>query len=412
MPVQEMDLLAAQSGAQQIGELRSGMKVLASNGKERPKALPTWRITVWSPNVARKVSELYQGEIRQWNSKWEIITEVSSIDVMLPPGGRVFDQALELWTAGGLVRRCTGQQQYQCETAGQECACPHAADPADAEQIQAASRQRAVLAKEGKACALHTRAYLILPQLPDVGVFRLATGSFYGSLWLKQKMTILEAYRAEGVFLPAKARLEPHEMLVRGKKKKVIIPVLEFTDTLQAIATGQVASRSLAQQLAAGAEQLQAITAGAAGQDITADPPVNLSDPELSVSDLGRMMHEATDRGDLKLIGEEIKRRRWETREFFSPAPEPQGNDDEIVDGEVAVGLLEYFRTCWRKLATGDRESSENIPQEASPADADDPGAEMASSSDASPVSQQGSGDRRQTLADVWPEVTPPGGGL
>src|SRR5208282_1069123 len=258
-----MAVLDIQRRGQQIGRLRIGQQVQASNGKMRPARLDTFRFTTGSRTTADAIAELYGGKVREWNGELEVITGKSELCVTVPPRDEVISQWYEMWTAGGCQRRCDSQHE---QISKGPCQCPHAADPSNAEEVAAAALERARLAKLNppKACGLVTRISVMIPDLPGLGVFRLDTGSYYAATEIGDSAALMQVARDRGVFLPAILRIEHRQRVAGGQTKKFPVPVLEVLTTFRDLATGVLEGAGVAAQLPpAPGGQRRAITAGA-----------------------------------------------------------------------------------------------------------------------------------------------------
>jgi len=258
-----MAVLDIQRRGQQIGRLRIGQQVQASNGKMRPARLDTFRFTTASRTTADAIAELYGGKVREWQREYEVITGKSEIGVTVPPRDEVVSQWYEMWTAGGCQRRCDSQHD---QISNGPCQCPHAEDPSDPDQVTAAALDRARLAKMNppKACGLVTRISVMIPDLPGLGVFRLDTGSYYAATEIGDSAALMQVARDKGVFLPAILRIEHRQRVAGGQTKKFPVPVLEVLVTFRDLATGAIERAGVMAQLPpAPGEQHRAITSGA-----------------------------------------------------------------------------------------------------------------------------------------------------
>lgn len=259
-----MPALDIQRRGQQIGRIRIGQLVTTDKGKQRPARLDTFRFTTQSRHGADAIAALYGGEVRNWNDQFEVITTQSEIGVTVPPRDQVVSQWYEQWNRGGAIRRCDSQVE---QLSGKPCLCPHAENPDDPEQVEAAALERARLAalNPPQACKLVTRINVMIPDLPGLGVFRLDTGSFYAAVEIGDAAALMQAARDQGVFLPAILRIEQRQRVAGGQTKKFPVPVLEVLATFREIATGQVAAAGIAAQLPpAPGEAPRALTAGQA----------------------------------------------------------------------------------------------------------------------------------------------------
>lgn len=257
-----MPLLDIQRRGQQLGRIRLGQTVMTKDGKKRPTRLDTFRFTTQSRIAAEAIAELYGGEIKDWNNEFEVITAKSAIGVTVPPRDQVVSQWYEMWTKGGCARRCTSQIE---QISGGPCLCPHADDPDDIAQVEAAAKERARLAAMNppQACKTVTRISVMLPDLPGLGVFRLDTHSYHAAVEIGDAAALMQAARDQGVFLPAVLRIDHRQRVANGQTKKFPVPVLEVMATFRQIASGQLEAGGLAAQLPpAPGQQQRAITSG------------------------------------------------------------------------------------------------------------------------------------------------------
>jgi len=262
-----MAILDIQRRGQQIGRIRLGQLVQASNGKMRPDKLSTFRFTTASRVAADAIAELYGGEVRDWQrGQFEVITKESAIGVTVPPRDQVISQWYEKWNKGGAERRCDSRHE---QISNGPCLCPHAADPGDEDEVARCALERAGLAKLNppQACKLVTRISVMIPDLPGLGIFRLDSGSYYAASEIGDAAILMQAARDKGVLLPAILRIEQRQRIAGGKTTNYPVPVLEVLATFRQIASGALEGRGIMAQLPpAPGEQPKAIAA--------APPPV------------------------------------------------------------------------------------------------------------------------------------------
>jgi hypothetical protein len=120
-----MPLLDIQRRAAQLGRIRIGTQVRGSNGKLRPSRLATFRLTTASRHNADAVSALLGGQVKPFENartsgQWEVITDLDTLPVMVPPT-QAISQDYELWTAAGCARRCDSRVE---RLSGGACLCP------------------------------------------------------------------------------------------------------------------------------------------------------------------------------------------------------------------------------------------------------------------------------------------------
>ncbi len=159
-----MSIVDLQLKARRLGEIRLGDTV-TRDGKTYPVSLDTFRLTSISKGLLVKAAELWGGEVTPWQAsensaaKFQITTNVSELPVYVAPQDPDSVTWYESWTAGGLQRRCDGETIISRSGEGLPCVC----DPDDRE------------------CRMVTRLQVMLPDLPDVGVWTLSSTGFYAA---------------------------------------------------------------------------------------------------------------------------------------------------------------------------------------------------------------------------------------
>lgn len=205
-----MPLLDIQRRMRELGRIRTGVQAPTGNGRKRPAKLEHFRLTSPSRDLIEAAASVYGGEARPWDGQWEVVTDSDAIDVVIPPGQSI-SQWYEMWSGGGCQRRCDGRTNVLTDT---PCACP--ADPAE----------RREAAANGQACKPTTRLNVILPDIPDLGVWRLESHGYYAASELSGTVEVLES---AGRLLPARLRLEQREVKRPGKPaSRFAVPVLEL----------------------------------------------------------------------------------------------------------------------------------------------------------------------------------------
>lgn len=219
-----MPILTIQRRMRELGRIRIGAQVpVGSTGKRRPTKLETFRLTSESRELIEAAAVVYGGTVSAWKNgtsdEWEVVTTRSAIPIVVPPGQPV-SQWFELWSGGGCLRRCNGETNVLDMS---PCACPADVD----EKIE--------LAKKGEACKATTRLSVMLPELPDLGVWRLESHGYYAATELAGAAEVLSMASATGRLIPANLRLEQREKKVPGKPtNKYAVPIIEFIQTTAA----------------------------------------------------------------------------------------------------------------------------------------------------------------------------------
>lgn len=245
-----------------VGRIRAGDK----DDKGRPHRLDGFRFTSPSQKRAAEIADLYDGsQPRPWRQEWEVYTKLREITIALPPGRLVISQAFMRWSGGGPTMVCDGISTTQPQHG--TCQCPQPADPDDEESRWRAIRERRRLAalKTPQGCYPYTWVNVSLVDIGDFGVWRLLSKSENAAAEIIAKAMLLERARAAGQYLAATLALEYRESRVDGMLRQYNVPAIRVDDSVRAIASGQIAGRSLADQLPpAPAASPRAITAAPA----------------------------------------------------------------------------------------------------------------------------------------------------
>ena len=203
-----MPIIGLQRRLREVGRIRLGEKE-----GNRPVKLDRFRFTAPDRHVIDAVAATYGGEVREWQApagpQWEVVSEASAIDVIVPPSDvRGFSQWLELWKAGGCVRRCDGTTEVMSDG---PCLC----DPSD------------------RACAPTTRLSLVLPGVAGFGVWRVESHGWYAAAELDGTVAIATRAADQGAMIPA--RLLAEQRMVKGYDERgkaqtfrFVVPVLDL----------------------------------------------------------------------------------------------------------------------------------------------------------------------------------------
>lgn len=233
-----MPIVDLQRAFRELGRLRMGIKVpVVKDGAPvirkgqavtAPRKLTRWRLTTpWRHLLDAAVELGLGGEVREWSpdgdrQEFELITDARELDILIPPG-EVLDQWLELWSGGGCVRRCDGRTMVidNGRRTDRACRCPK--DPE--------LRRDGAGANPPTACRETTRLLVMLPGLPDIGVWRLESHGYYAAAELSGAATLVELASRRGVMLPAKLGIEARKRKVPGQPvRKFAVPVISTPD--------------------------------------------------------------------------------------------------------------------------------------------------------------------------------------
>lgn len=150
-----------------VGRFRSGRQ----EGRQ-PIALDEWRVTTGDPEVADEVHAIMGGdEPRGWDTQGEdnleVLTDADTVRIIVD-GVNSIESDLKLWGAQGtIIHHCDGVAFLSPdEDAGNECGCP---------ELLA---DRKALAKSGRGPKPDTRIVFRLADAPDLGKFKMQSGSW------------------------------------------------------------------------------------------------------------------------------------------------------------------------------------------------------------------------------------------
>lgn len=225
-----MPIVNLQKQWRELGRIRMGNQV-TSNGKRRPSKLDTWRLTSASKDLLDRAATVYGGQVKPWDNGgafFELVTTTDTLDVIVPPGQSI-SQWNEMWSGGGCVRRCDGITEVLTDS---PCKCP--VDPA----------QRNEMAGKGLACKPTTRLNVMLPKLPDIGVWRLESHGYYAAVEMSGTAELLMLATENGRVLPARLRLDQRTVKRIGQaNRRFAVPVLEVAATAESFLGGAPVER-------------------------------------------------------------------------------------------------------------------------------------------------------------------------
>lgn len=209
MPIKEVDNHPNRWRA--VGAIRMGRQT--ENG--RAYALDTIRLTSPYEGLLKDAADLWGGDVQPWENphtgeqEWEVVTDTSEIPVFVPPQDIRQQQNYELHGGGGIKRRCDGETEEISEGA---CLCAQ----------EDGERQ----------CDPVTRLNVIVPDLPDIGVWRLRTTSWYGALELHEAVRALRHLMGAGQLPEASLAIENRVKKVQGESNRhFAVPVLRVERT-------------------------------------------------------------------------------------------------------------------------------------------------------------------------------------
>lgn len=320
-------ILTLQRQARELGRLRTGWSVPSDkpNGRPRPVKSKTWVLTSHAEHYASAAAEAWGGKVERWQpqgngaQQFRVITERQSIDALLPPGDPL-SQYNEMWSAGGCQRRCDGQTE---QISRQPCLCV------------ARFGEEWHLQKKGTVCAATSRLNVILPDMPDLGVWRAETHSFYAANeWSGTVDMALTGTGGQGM-VPVSLRIEPRTRVAGGQTKHFPVVVVEIRGITPRQALSGPLTTALALDPSGAAAGRLALESGPSDRpDYLALAQAALTSDD--VADVYRQAFAARDLNDeliasLKEIADRLKAE--EAAASRPPEPDEDGAYDvEVVD--------------------------------------------------------------------------------
>lgn len=306
-----------QRQARELGRLRTGY----TQGRT-PKRSETWIVTSHAQHYVEAAAAEWGGKAEKWQPlgngapQWRVVTEASALDAILPPGDPL-NQAFELWNKGGCARRCDGTSE---DLSAGPCIC-RAEHGEDFWQT----------APKDTACKATTRLNVMLPAMPDLGVWRYETHSYYAANEIAGMVDTLRGMVGQAALVPVRLRIEQRTRVAGGKTKHFPVVAVELR--------GPTAG-----QLLAGTANLTQIGAG--------QPPAALPSG-VGVPDYAAQAYDTADADAVRAIyrqatqaghmTDELKAKLTEIGKTFAsadqqqPAGQPAGEDPDAVWQEVVA---------------------------------------------------------------------------
>ncbi len=236
----------------ELGRIRLGKK----GAKGEPQKLDTFRLTSPSEDYLKIAAHSLGGSVQPWEDaptgkQYQLITDTDQLKVLVPEQRMRDGQSYELWTAGGRQRNCDGVTQID----GTICVC----EPGDRE------------------CKPVTHLQVMLPQLPDLGVWRVTTHGFRAAAELPMTVDLLNALAAAGRHVPVVLRIEHDTSKVEGKTHRYVVPTLGLTQPLDELEAAQGLEAGTLSRIAAGPKR--SMTAAAERPSLPEERPALPAEP-------------------------------------------------------------------------------------------------------------------------------------
>lgn len=215
----------AQKQARELGRLRTGYSIPSEDPKKRPRPVKskTWVLSSHSEHYVTAAADAWGGKVERWQPQgngapqFRVITEAEQLEAILPPGDPL-SQANEMWNKGGCVRRCDGETE---QISRHPCLCL-------AEHGPEWHQLRQDIRTKDKVCAATSRLNVILPDMPDVGVWRVETHSWYAANELAGTVDMVLSGTGGKGLVPVTLRIEPRTRVAGGQTKHFPVVVVEI----------------------------------------------------------------------------------------------------------------------------------------------------------------------------------------
>ena len=219
-----MPIIDIQKRLHEVGRIRLGEQVANKSGNgTHPAKLDRFRFTSDDKHSIDLVAKVYGGEVRPWEgasvgTQWELYTESTDLDVIVPPVDLAFEQWMENWSGGICRNRCDGERDNKNDT---PCSC----DP------------------DAPTCKPTTRLGVILTAVNGIGRWRLETHGWAAASELSGSIEILKTIQNRGAMVPARLLLKQRQQKKIGADGKpetlnYAVPVLDLNLSVAALTGG------------------------------------------------------------------------------------------------------------------------------------------------------------------------------
>lgn len=334
-------ILTLQRQVRELGRLRAGLTQTKTNDRGQevtfPKHSKTWILTSTQREYLDVAAELWGGQVEQWQPQgnypqaWRLITGTDTIDALLPPGDPV-NQAYELWSGGGVQRRCNGETELRSD---QPCLCRAQFGEDFHEQ------------KAGTRCQITTRLNVFLPDLPDIGVWRAESHGYWPGNRIVGMVDLIKAQVGASAIVPVRLWIVPRTKKVDGRTSHYVEIVVSVRGLFRDVLAGNVAVAAI------GAGSTPAVEGGPERQAIEAGPAIEPANGNgggrvVTVVDLRAALAKAKTPENVRRLWDQAKaagiqdtelaaEMKAKAAELQSAAPEP-ANEAPAARPEVEQG--------------------------------------------------------------------------
>lgn len=224
-----------QAQAAELGRIRTGYSRPNPNPDKGPIPVKskTFVLSSHSREYVERAAALYGGSVEQWTpqrqsiAQYRVITEAPELRAILPAGNPL-TQSYEMWGGGGCERRCDGETE---SIRREPCIC--------LARYGEDWHER----KPDQVCRPTSRINVMLPDLPDLGVWRLETKSYHAADAMAGGLdTVLQATGGAGL-MPVRMWIEQRTRVVNGKTKQYqVVMLVPSLPTLRAALSGPIST--------------------------------------------------------------------------------------------------------------------------------------------------------------------------
>lgn len=218
-PVQPIGDLAKRAPEQ--GRIRYG---IYKDG--RPQSINRFRFTSSDAEAIASIAERYGGAVRPFKVGkdvlgTEVIVEAETIPVLLPPDPLTGTPIYEMWSGGGLQRRCDGEV---CTVNVQT------ADGWEPSEVPCICQ-----VKKELGCKPITRLNVVLREIRFGGTWRLEAKGWNAAQELPGMVALIQDLQSQGL-TPAALSLERRKRVAMGKTTWFMVPMLGLVESADALA--------------------------------------------------------------------------------------------------------------------------------------------------------------------------------
>ncbi|WP_329032213.1 hypothetical protein OIE71_04540 [Streptomyces sp. NBC_01725] len=353
-------ILTMKKQGAELGRIRTGYSTPNPDPKKRAVAQrsATFILSSHSCEYIERAATLYGGTAEEWTpqgskiAQHRVITEAREMRAILPPGDPL-SQNNELWTGGGCARRCDGVTEHLSR---RPCLCL-------AEHGEQWHEQPA-----GTVCKPTSRINVMLADLPDFGVWRLETHSYYAADAMAGGIDAVLAATDGKSPMPLRMWIEQREAKRRGKTKR--FPVVMVVPSIPSLRHALAGPLSMAAALDPSTLDRPAIEAA------PAERPDYLADARAcrTSAEVREVWHRANRAGHVARDGSD----------------------------ELSLDLMRIAEDIDKGIDPATGEVGDQ---------GDEPGPDADGVYDVETVDDQGDDEPTAPPAAVWPEAAKPGGG-